>query len=74
MKIMKKEKPSKYLYIDADKKQKLAEDNKTSYQNVCKSLNFKSQSALAVKIRAMAKNRGAILYDREVNTVVNLKK
>lgn len=67
---MKKEKPTKYLYIDAAKKQKLAEDNHTSYQNVCKALNFKSQSTLAIKIRAMAKNRGAILYDRELNTCV----
>ena len=62
--------PKKYWYLDPEKKRILAHDTNTSYQNVWKALSLKSNSSLAVKIRAMAKNRGAVLYESELNKEV----
>lgn len=55
----------KLIKLDADLKKQIAKEFNVSYQTVCSALNFETQSAKAMTLRAAAINRGGKLYVEE---------
>lgn len=55
----------KFIKLDADIKKQIAKEFNVSYQTVCSALNFETQSAKAMTLRAAAINRGGRLYIEE---------
>ena len=57
----------KYIKISAKVKKEIAKDFNVSLATVCSALNFKTQSAKAMTLRAAAMNRGGKLLTEEAS-------
>lgn len=59
------EKKERLIKVSPEVKKQIADDFKVSIKTVCSALNFETQSAKAMTLRAAAINRGGKLYVEE---------
>jgi hypothetical protein len=59
------EKKERLIKVSPEVKKQIAEDFKVSIKTVCSALNFETNSAKAITLRAAARNRGGKLLTEE---------
>ncbi len=58
-------KKEKYIKLDAEKKRQIAKEFRVSLPTVCAALNYETNSAKAITLRAAAINRGGKVFVEE---------